>query len=557
VSTRQDVVLKLFIAPLDLPPAPAEATRVHLFRLGATAVALIALTLPPRALAAQDAAAAPEPSASVSAPAPSPPAPSAVAPPPAPSAAPLYEGAPVRLRNERPFVLRVPRYGEPPDARARAAGVALRAAAESGTDVVVRTERRADAIVILAGDRTIVELGPEDAAAAGEPSVDALGNHVAQSVRETLKKEQSRSATLVTLLSVALVVLSGIIALFFARKIGQLADRMRSFLEEHPERIPVIRLQSIEVIRPESLRAALLIGSAAARVLLRLGIVYGWVLISLSLFAPTRAYAERLSGFVFGPLYSLLTRIIGSLPLLVVAAIATVALIVLVRFIALFFEGVARGQTTLDWLPADLAAPTSILVRAAVVLGFFVIAAPLVTGGDDGTLVRAVTVVVAALGLATTPLLASAAVGVALVYGRRISVGDFAEIGGRAGRVRAVSLLEVELDGEEGTTRVPHLYTLVHPTRLLGPEPPVCVDVALGAAAIGQDDVRELLLESAAVVGNGARVEVMQIDGEGIHYRITIRSASVGARGELLSVVAQALAAADVPLGRARATTPA
>ncbi|UQA63027.1 mechanosensitive ion channel [Polyangium aurulentum] len=537
---------------------------MHLLRLGAIAVALIALTLPPRALAAQDAAAqdaatqdaatqdaaAPEPSA----------APSAAAVPPAPTAAPaalLPEAVPVRLRKELIFELRVPRHGASASERARAAGVALRAAAESGTDAAVRTERRGDAIVILAGERAVFELGPEDAAAAGEPSVDALGNQVAQRVRETLKKEQTRSAALVTLLSAALVVLSGIIALFFARKIGQLADRMRGFLEEHPERIPAIRLQSIEVIRPESLRAALLIGTAAARVLLRLGIVYGWVLISLSLFEPTRAYAERLSGFVFGPLYSLITRLIGSLPLLVVAAIAAVALIVLVRFIGLFFEGVARGQTTLDWLPADLAAPTSILVRAAVVLGFFVIAAPLVTGDDDGALVRAVTVVVAALGLATTPLLASAAVGVAVVYGRRISVGDFAEIGGRAGRVRAVSLLEVELEGEEGTTRVPHLYTLVQPTRLLGPEPPVCVDVALGAAAIGQDDVRELLLESAATVGKGARVEVLQIDAEGIHYRVTIRSAALGARGELLSVVAQALAAAEVPLGRARAATPA
>lgn len=540
MSTWRDVVFKLFIAPLDLPPAPVEATRVHLLRLGAIAVALIALTLPPRALAAQDAAAqdaaAPDPSASASAPPAA--ASSAAAVPPAPSAAPVLppDAVPVRLRKEIIFELRVPRHGASASERARAAGVALRAAAESGTDAAVRTERRGDAIVILAADRTVVELGPEDAAAAGEPSVDVLGNQVAQRVRETLKKEQSRSAALVTLLSVALVVLSGIIALFFARKIGQLADRMRAFLEEHPERIPAIRLQSIEVIRPESLRAALLIGAAAARVLLRLGIVYGWVLISLSLFEPTRAYAERLSGFVFGPLYSLITRLIGSLPLLVVAAIAAVALIVLVRFIGLFFEGVARGQTTLDWLPADLAAPTSILVRAAVVLGFFVIAA---------------------LGLATTPLLASAAVGVAVVYGRRISVGDFAEIGGRAGRVRAVSLLEVELEGEEGTTRVPHLYTLVQPTRLLGPEPPVCVDVALGAAAIGQDDVRELLLESAAAVGKGARVEVLQIDAEGIHYRVTIRSAAVGARGELLSVVAQALAAADVPLGRARAATPA
>jgi hypothetical protein len=351
--------------------------------------------------------------------------------------------------------------------------------------------------------------------------------------------------------------LSGVIALFFARKIRQLADRARAFLEEHPERIPAIRLQSIEVIRPDSLRAILLVATVAGRVLLRLGIAYGWVLITLSLFEPTRGYAERLSGFVFGPLYSLLVRVTGSLPLLVVAAIAAVALAVLVRFIGLFFEGVGSGQTKLDWLPAELAAPTSILVRAAVVIGFLVVAAPLVTGDDDGALVRAGTVVLAALGLATTPMLASAAVGVVVVYGRRIAVGDFAEIGGRAGRVRAVSLFEVELEDDEGTVRVPHLYTLVQPTRLFGPAPWISVDITLSRTALGQEDVRELLLEAAAAVGKHGRVELLHIDAEDVHYRVSVRSASKGARGELLATISEVLSAAEVPLRQAKPVMPA
>nr|WP_240807681.1 mechanosensitive ion channel domain-containing protein [Polyangium spumosum] len=340
------------------------------------------------------------------------------------------------------------------------------------------------------------------------------------------------------------------VALFFARKIGQVADRARVFLEQHPERIPAIRLQSIEVVRPESLRAALLIATKAARVLFRLGIAYGWVLICLSLFEPTRGYAERLSGFVFGPLYSLLARLIGSLPLLVVAVIAAIALIVLVRFISLFFEGVARGQTTLDWLPADLAPPTSILVRAAVVIAFFLVAAPLVLGDDDGALVRAGTAVIAALALSTTPVVASAAVGIVVVYGRRLSVGEYAEIGGREGRVRAISLLEVELEGEDGILRVPHLYSLVRPTRLLGAEPPVSVEVTLEEAAL-DEDVRELLREAAGAVGARPFVELVRLDAEGVCYRVTTHHAGPGAQGALVGILAEALSAAGVPLARA------
>ncbi|MDC0748042.1 mechanosensitive ion channel [Polyangium mundeleinium] len=515
-------------------------------------LALMCLALPIGAHAAPDAAvlapeAAPAPAAaSASAPA----AASASASATTSAAPPIAEGVPVRLRDARLFSLRVPRAGESPEERARAASMALRAAAESGEEAAVRVEPRGDEAAVLVGTRTIVTFGPADAAASGQASVTALAEDVAGRVRIALAKEQSRSAALLTLLSVALVVLSGMVALFFARKIGQIADRARAFLEEHPERIPAIRLQSIEVVRPESFRAAMLIATKAGRVLFRLGIAYGWVLIGLSLFEPTRGYAERLSGFVFGPLYSLLARLIGSLPLLVVAVIAAIALIVLVRFIGLFFEGVARGQTTLDWLPADLAAPTSILVRASVVIGFFLVAAPLVLGNDDGALVRAGTAVIAALALSTTPVAASAAVGIVVVYGRRLSVGDHAEIGGRAGRVRAVSLLEVELEGEDGTFRIPHLYSLVRPTRLLGVEPPVSVEVTLEKAAL-DDEARELLREAAGAVGSRPRVELVRLDAEGACYRVTAHRAGVAAASELVVILAEALSAAEIPLGRA------
>lgn len=431
------------------------------------------------------------------------------------------------------------------------AGAALRSVAENGSRVEVRVERHGDEAVLFAADRPLITFGPDDALASHDASAADTAERAASRVREALAKEQSRSAALLTLLSVALVVLAGMVALFFARKIGQLADRARAFLEEHPERIPAIRLQSIEVVRPESLRAALLIATAASRVLFRLGIVYGWVLIALSLFEPTRAYAERLSGFVFGPLYSLLARLIGSLPLLVVAAIAAIALIVLVRFVGLFFEGVARGQTHLDWLPADLAAPTSILVRAAVVIGFFLIAAPLVAGDDDGALARAGTVVVAALGLGTTPLVASAAVGAVVVYGRRISVGDWVEMAGRPGRVRAVRLLEVELDVEEGILRVPHLRSLFHPTRLLGPDFPIAVCVSLAKPSARDDEARELLLAAGQAVGKRVKVELSSVDAEGAHHRVTAYCDRHGAAGELVGILAEALSAADIPLGRA------
>lgn len=491
-----------------------------------------------------------EPAGSAAAPA------SSAAPPLAPGPAPSATApadAPVRINQTTAFVLRVPRAGQSPEQRALAASAALKRALDEGGAAEVRVEAQGDGAVVFLGARPVVELGPEDAAAAGEASPQVHAARIAGQLRDAVRREQSRSATLMTILSLALVILSALMALFLVRRAGILADRTRAWIAEHPDRVPAIRLRSIEVIRPASLRAAIHIGVGAAKALAQIGIAYGWVLITLSLFEPTRAYAERLTGFVFGPLYALLVRLVSSVPVLVVAVIAGIALVVLVRFIGLFFDSVGRGETTVEWLPADLAAPTSVLVRSAVILSFFVVAAPLVTGDDGGTLARVGIVAVVALGLAVTPLLACVAVGVTVVYGRRLRAGDFAEVGGRAGRVRGITLLEVRLEDDRGSeVRVPHLLGLLHPTRVLGPLPLVTVTLTLASHTAAQDDVLDLLEEAARNVGERPQAELLSFDADGARYAVSAYSAAPKARSRLYATLAEALAAADVPLGRDR-----
>jgi small-conductance mechanosensitive channel len=487
---------------------------------------------------------------------PAPPAPGSSA---APTPAPAGSAAPVRLHDVTVFGVQVARAGQSAEQRAAAASAVLRKAMDEGASTEVRVEERGDAAVVFLGTKPVIELGNEDATAAGAPSLKVHAAAVANQLREAIRAEQSKSATLMTILSLALVIFSGMVAIFLVRRAGDMTDRARGWIADNPERIPAIRLRSIEVIRPASLRAALTIGLSASKALVQIGVAYGWLLLTLSLFDATRGYAERLTGFVFGPLYGMVARIVGSLPLLVVAAIATVALVVLVRFVGLFFDSVARGETVLEWLPADLAAPTSLLARAAVVLLFFVLAAPLVSGSDDGALTRAGTVALVALGLAATPLLSCAAVGVTVVYGRRLRIGDWADVGGRSGLVRAITLLEVWLEDEQGgEVRVPHLLGLVHPTRVRGRRPMVAVEIVLAPSTAAQDRVKEVLVAAAAGLGERARAEVAGLDADGARWRVAVQAEGAEARGLLYTAVARAIDAAEVPLGRshARASSP-
>jgi small-conductance mechanosensitive channel len=292
----------------------------------------------------------------------------------------------------------------------------------------------------------------------------------------------------------------------------------------------------------------LIVGRFVAQV----GVFYLWLVFALSLFQSTRPYTARLTGFVVTPLSELAGRLAASLPLAVMAAVSGVAVYVLLRFVQLFFDGVARRQTILPWLPPDLAVPTSALSRAGIIIVALVLVAPLVTGDPDGALVRAGSVALVALGLSSTPLLASVLVGAMVVYGRRLRVGEHAEIGNRQGKVLAIGLVDVRLRDRDGCeVRVPHLLSLVNTTRLLGLRPRVGVELVASPSAPLQE-VRRVLLEAAASFGDSPAAELVDIDALSARYRVTVSASADKSPGDIRVALVEALSGAGIPLGRSR-----
>ena len=158
----------------------------------------------------------------------------------------------------------------------------------------VRVEEAATSAVVFLGTKPVIELGNRDAAAAGSPSLKVHAAAVANQLREAIRAEQSKSATLMTILSLALVIFSGMVAIFLVRRAGGMTDRARGWIADNPERVPAIRLRSIEVIRPASLRAALTIGLSAARRWCRSAFAYGWRLLRALFDATSLRRRDRL-----------------------------------------------------------------------------------------------------------------------------------------------------------------------------------------------------------------------------------------------------------------------
>ena len=462
----------------------------------------------------------------------------------------------VRLHEKRVFSLKVSRAGEAPQDRARAASRALDSVLDDPDQALSRVEEQPGSAVIFVGKTPIVTLGEGDAtAASGDLPLHVYAASVATKVDDSLKAERKRSAIATDVLSLSLLVFSGLLAFLLFGRIGDLPVKARNWVRDNPGRIPALKLGRIEVVRPAAVRGAVSVALVLAHRIAQFAVAYSWLIFALSRFDATRAYTDKLAGYVLAPLSALIGRVGASLPLFVVAAIAVVALGIAVRFVGLFFGGVERGETHVTWLPRELARPTSVLVRAGVVLVSIVLAAPLITGADEGALSRAGLVALIALGLACTPVLACAAAGLPAVYGRRLRVGDFVEAGGRSGVVRDVTLLELVIEDPLGCeVRVPQLLGLWHPTRVLGSGAMTTLDVAIDAKE-RPARVEEALVGAAMATCERARVDLLSLDLDGARWRVTgIPKHGKGA-ASLAEAVAQAIADEGLILGRANVRT--
>jgi hypothetical protein len=186
----------------------------------------------------------------------------------------------------------------------------------------------------------------------------------------------------------------------------------------------------------------------------------------LSRFDATRGYTIGLASWILSPLSILTARVATLLPLTVIVAIGAVGLLILLRFIGLFFASVERGETRLEHISPTLAAPTSLIVRVGLVVLTLLVVAPALTGNANGTFAMLGQLAVAALLLACAPLLTAVLLGMRVLYTRRLAVGQWVSIGNVTGRILELTLFETRIWVSAGVTaRVPHLLLLWQPIR--------------------------------------------------------------------------------------------
>jgi small-conductance mechanosensitive channel len=206
---------------------------------------------------------------------------------------------------------------------------------------------------------------------------------------------------------------------------------------------------------------------SVGRFLAALGIVYAWLLASLSLFDETRHYTERLTGLVVSPLSSLVVRLAAALPVFVVVLVAGLLVAALVRLSDLFFAAVSRGEASSSWVSPESARFAGLMARGAIVMSALIFAGPVITGESEGSLARVSFVALGALALAIVPLLSAALVGFAASHSGGLRVGDVVQIGRDRGVVADIRASALVLTSEHGIIRVPYLRLLWHSVHIV------------------------------------------------------------------------------------------
>jgi len=492
-------------------------------------------------------------------PPPPPPPPIAEPPPPPPPAPPppsteppgleeLEKAVPISFDRKVLYEIKVSSKQHPAGARAKSAEKAIVAALEAGQDIEVRAENRGDLAVVYAGKIPIVQLFPEDAAAHGHPSLAFHADDVAVRFERLLEAELQRKAIAHRVFSISLTVLMTLIALLLLRRTGEFGDKMHDWLEKNVDKVPSLRVQSMELVGPAAVRSGALVAVEVGKWLLRALVIYFWALVSLSQFESTRSFVGEMTTAFVKPFPDILRRTAGSLPLVGILLLGTAATVVLVRFVQLFFQGVAKRETEVPWLRAELAEPVSLLLRIGIVISALLFAGPIVTGSAEGILPRIGLICLLAVGLAATPALASLVVGIGTVFGHKLEASDLVMFGGRRGRVVEVGLFHVVLEDASGAQiRVPQLMSLFHPTEFLARRSRVRVEIPLKKLSA---EALDALRRAAESVGTEADVAVISADSDGTLVALAVNGSGGDTSTRLFLAATSELEAAGLELGR-------
>jgi hypothetical protein len=473
--------------------------------------------------------------------APAVPAAPAAASAPAKPAAP--SGAAVRVHDHVAFVFRVPDGRRTPAERAAEASRNLNELIDQEVPGSLTVQQVGEVATVQVGGRQLFRLTHADAIAAGAPGLDDYAPQVQTSLDSFLTKERRRAQLQRGVLSISLVVFFALMVYLLFRLVQRVSKNVEERLL-NGEALVIARLAEWG-FGTERSRGLLLLLITSLRLAAWAGLIYLFLLSSLSLFERTRPWRDQLVSWATAPFTAFGERLLHAVPNLLLLLVLWAVLRGGWRAMTVTFDRIITGKTQVSGIPAPLVVPYRLLARAGLVLGAMLLL-PLVSGSDNDLVSRVGFLLLGSLALAGVPLAATAVLGTHALVVERYRLGEWIELRPRngpplVGEITSVDFFHLRLVPESGgEVRVPHLSLLMMPvahlarTRSLTVEVPVRMSAMPPARAIEVlRTAAEKVLRSSGITSPPA-VELLEVTVEQARFRVAVPEGPQSLRSDLL-----------------------
>jgi small-conductance mechanosensitive channel len=330
----------------------------------------------------------------------------------------------------------------PADERAALIAQAIRAAAR---DAAVKTSSlriipEEPFSILVMGDHRLMEVHDADAALEAisrQELAFAYARRIRAAIEAYRRGRSWRSLLLNTGASLAATaVLAGAVLLFswLWRRLDVVLSRW------YMRRSRAVEIQAVPIVHAERIRAVAEAGLRAMRTLVLLGLAYFYLSFVLTRFPGTRPTAARLFAYVRAPFLLMGRAALDFIPNLIFLIVLILVTRYILKLLSLVAAGVERGTISLKGFAPEWTAPTSRLIRIAVIGFSVVVAYPYIPGSESAAFKGVSIFFGVVFSLGASPVVANMLAGYSLIYRRTFKLGDRVKINDVVGDVVVMRL---------------------------------------------------------------------------------------------------------------------
>lgn len=355
-------------------------------------------------------------------------------------------GAPVQVAGETLFVLHSGIGSFSAAERAQAVSRRLEAILLSTPANVKPTVQKSDlGLILTVGNEPVIAVTEADARAQGV-SADVLAEQWSSIVQAGLSRgitRRYRDSLLGRTLVVGVVLL---VSFAILTLLGRARRRLIRWLAGRRDRVPGLRFRGLELVSAERIYLAMSHMVSFGLIAAMLLVVISALLLIFGQVPATQRYAYQIFLWLWQPLLNIGKGVLAYLPNLFYILVIVLVTRVVLRGISLIFEQAHRGIISLEpWCHADVARPTSQIIRAVLIIMALFFIAPLIPG-TGSTAARGISVILGLMvSFGSTSTVGNLIAGIVLTYMRPFQLGDRVKIGDTTGDVMEKTFLYTKI----------------------------------------------------------------------------------------------------------------